>query len=57
MRNYTSTARATCAASNLVTNISITTCIQDAAENFRNYTSPVKEFWEYVFQIKYYDFN
>jgi hypothetical protein len=50
MHNYTALAKASCHASSSTINASITECLQNATENLAQYTSPVKEFWEYVLQ-------
>jgi hypothetical protein len=48
MRNYS--ASISCPSTYYTTNASVAACLQNATEHLAQYTSPVKEFWEYVFE-------
>jgi hypothetical protein len=50
MRNYS--ASSPCSAPHLTANASIALCLQNVTEHLSQYTSPVKEFWEYVIHKK-----
>jgi hypothetical protein len=46
MRNYSTLV--SCPATQFTTNASLTACLRNASEQLAQFTSPVKEFWEYV---------
>jgi hypothetical protein len=50
MRNYS--ASISCSTPLLTTNASVTACLRNASAHMAQFTSPVKEFWEYVVKKK-----
>ena len=51
MRNITKSI--SCNSPTLTNNASIAACLHNATEQLARYTSPVKEFWEYVLRLSY----
>ncbi|CAF4530678.1 unnamed protein product, partial [Rotaria magnacalcarata] len=50
MHNYTSVL--SCSRATFTTNVSMMACMNNASEHLKQFTSPVKEFWEYVLEQK-----